>query len=138
MTDHQLLAKDRRVAASEVKWYFISDFYDGPISGLALFRGRIVRFCCFPEDVPEQRIYVLQELTEEELAEELRVKQKFELLVGTHGCFDADGKLLPPVIRSEESQKRFFEEEGPTQTSNPHPKDRPVIGWFDSKDPGAP
>src|SRR4030095_432824 len=106
-----LLANALRVSPEEVRWYFTADYYDGPISGLAIFRGRICRFCCFPEDIPSQHVYVLHELQPDELAEELRIKEKCEAYVGTHFSFDTDGKSLAHVVRSQDSWKRFYEEE---------------------------
>jgi hypothetical protein len=89
------LAGGLRIRPSDVRWHFIAAYFDGPISGLALFRGRLHRCCCFPEDIPEQHVYVLHELTPEELKEELRVKAKFESLVGTHWSFDNKSRSLP-------------------------------------------
>ncbi|HEY3320956.1 MAG TPA: hypothetical protein VGP72_10865 [Planctomycetota bacterium] len=124
-----ILTEALRVKSSEVRWHFIADYYDGPISGLAFFRERLYRFCCFPEDLPEQHIYVLHELSHEELKEELRIKEKFEALVGTHWSFDRDGNPLPPAVRPEESLKRFYDEEKFERSAEP--SDRPLVAWFD-------
>jgi len=124
-----LLTDALRVDPSEVRWHFVGDYYDGAISGLAYFRDRLYRFCCFPEDIPEHQVYVLHELAAEELAEELRIKAKFETLVGTHCSYDRDGKPLPGLLRSAESQKRFYDEEKFNRTADPW--DRPVVAWFD-------
>ena len=126
----KILAEALKVKRSEVLWHFTADYYDGPISGLAYYRNKLYRFCCFPEDVPEQHVYVLHELTPEELAEALRVKAKFETLVGTHWSFDTDGYPLPHVVRDESSWRRFYDEEG-IDRRRAEPTDRPVIAWFD-------
>jgi hypothetical protein len=124
-----ILTAALRVSPSDVRFHFIANYYDGPISGLAFFRGRIHRFCCFPKDIPDQHVYVLHELTPEELTEELRIKVKFETLVGTHWSFDAEGKRLPHALRSEESRQRFYDEEKPPVEVDP--RDRAVVAWFD-------
>jgi hypothetical protein len=121
-----------KIPAADVQWYFMSAYYDGPISGLAIYRGRILRFCCFPEDISKQTTYVLQELSEAELVEEKRVKRKFETMVGTHGCFDEQGELLPEFFGSDESRAQFFREEPPDSSRVPTPYDRPVVAWFDT------
>lgn len=118
-----------KVSRSEVRWHFIHDKYDGPIAGLAFFRDRLYRCCRFREAVSDHRVYVLQELTAEELAEELRVKAKFEMMVGTHWSFDDKGDPLPEVIQPESSCKRYSEEE---KYVEPDLWDRPVFGWFDT------
>src|SRR5262245_40912717 len=98
-----ILTEELRVNSSDVRWHFTADYYDGPIFGLAFFRERLYHFCCFPEDIPKHHVYVLQELTPDELTEELRIKTKFEALVGTHWSFDREGKPLPRVVRPRES-----------------------------------
>lgn len=124
-----LLDPALKVSSNDVRWYFITDFYDGPIAGLAFFRERVLRFCCFEEDVPYQRIYVLQELTEAELKEEKRLKAKFERKVGTHGCFDERGSLLPPFHASDDSCAQYFAEE--SHRVVPQPYDQPIVAWFE-------
>jgi hypothetical protein len=127
--DRSIILQDAlKVSRSEVRWHFIADYYDGPISGLAFFRDRLYRFCCFPEDIPEQHVYVLQELTPEERAEALRRKANFEEYVGTHWSFDNEGKPLPHIIRPHTLNKRFYDEEKPCR---PDLRDRPVVAWFD-------
>jgi len=124
-----VLAESLKIEASEVRWHFTADYYDGPISGLAFCRGRLYRFCCFPEDIPQHHVYVLHELTPEEMREELRIKEKFETLVGTHWSFDAEGRPLPHVQHPKELAQRFYDEE--KFDRRPDPRDRPIIAWFD-------
>lgn len=128
--DHARILTDAlRVTSSDVRWYFTADFYDGPISGLALFREQLYRFCCFPEDIPHQHVYVLHELTPEELTEELGIKAKFEAFVGTHWSFDKDGKRVPRILRPSELWHNFYDEKKLDRVFDP--RDRPVVAWFD-------
>jgi len=124
-----ILTDALKVSPSDVRWHFFANYYDGPISGLAFFRDRLHRFCCFPEDIPEYRVYVLHELAPEELTEELRIKAKFEKFVGTHWSFDREGKRLPRAVRPTESWKSFYDEEKSDRKVDPG--DRPVVAWFD-------
>ncbi|BCU75373.1 hypothetical protein [Luteolibacter sp. LG18] len=118
------------VDPGEVKWYFISDYYDGPIAGLAVFRGRILWFSCFEEDIAQHTLYVLQELSDEELEYEIEQKERFERMVGTHLSFDLSGEPLPRVTASEECQARYFREcEHERFFLGPLP--RPIVAWFD-------
>jgi hypothetical protein len=125
----KILTNALRVNSTDVRWYFIADYYDAPVSGLAFFREHLYPFNCFPEDFPEHHIYVLHKLTPEELTEELRIKAKFEALVGTHWSFDRDGKPSPRVVRPKELWKGFYDEE--TFGTRADPRDRPVVAWFD-------
>ena len=128
-----LLNPTLEISSNAIRWYFIQDYYDGPIAGLAIYQDQIYRFCCFQEDIPGQMIYVLQELTEPELAEGKRLKSKFERMVGTYGCFDEDGNPKPRFVASDDSKAQFFAEEiaGPV----PEPQDRPIVAWFDLANP---
>ena len=128
----QWLDPSLEVHHSEVRWYFIADFYDGPISGLAHYAGRVVGFCCFQEDIPDQQIFVLHELSALELGEELRVKAKFEALVGTHWSFNEVGEPLATQMRDETLTRRFYLEESPLPEA--FPESRPIIGWFSLAD----
>ena len=124
-----ILTPELRVRPDDVRWFFTADFYDGPISGLAMFRGRVCRFCCFSEDIPEQHVYVLHDLSGDELGKELRLKEKIENLVGTHFSFDEMGEPLPHVLRPQDLASRFYVEEPPRPS--PEPSDSGIIAWFD-------
>ena len=124
-----ILAEELRIDASEVRWFFAADFIDGPISGLAFYRENLYRFCCFPEDIPDPHVYVLHELTEDELSEELRIKAKFEALVGTHLSFDLSGRPLPRVLRSRDRWNDFYNTE--QIGGEIDPCSRPIFAWFD-------
>ncbi len=132
-----ILAPSLKIPARDVSWYFMADYYDRPISGLAIYQKRIFRFCRFEEDISRQSIYVLQELTAAELEEEVRVKRKFQQMVGTYGCFDEEGKLLPKFVGDDASRERFFSEESYDRTSKPSPFERPIIAWFDASEERA-
>lgn len=130
MTDRaSILIETLKVKSAAVHWHFIADYYDGPISGLAYYQKRLFRFCCFPEDIPNQHVYVLQDLTPDELVEELRIKDKFERLVGTHWSFDFDGKPLPSISRDKLLAGQFYDEESIVRERQP--SDRQIVAWFD-------
>lgn len=126
----QILTPEKKIACDQVRWYYITHFYDHPIHGLAQVRGEIYRFCCFPEDVPYQHIYVLHTLSAAELASALRDKAQFEESVGTFWSFDLDGLPLPKVWRSQESIQRYLAANKLLPAH--HPYDRDVVAWFDT------
>jgi hypothetical protein len=124
-----IFSESLRICAKAVTWYFIADYYDRPLAGLAYFRDRLYACYYFPTDLPQQQIYVLQELTAEELTEELRLKDKFEALVGTHWSFDRAGQPLPRILRPPALSQRFYQEE--QSAAREYLSDRPISGWFD-------
>ena len=125
----EILPEYLKISHDDFKWLFIADYYDGPISGLAIFEGRVVRFCCFPEDVASQSIYVFHELTQKELADELRQKTRFEEMVHTHWSYDGEGNALPSKTGSKEDTERYFQENPPTHKHDP--RDKPILAWVD-------
>lgn len=126
---HSILDAALEVPRTAFEWLYISDYYDGPIAGLAVFQDRIVRFCAFQEDIPRHDILVFQELDPDELEAELKEKERFERMVGTHWSFDGKGNALPDVRAPEELMRQFYEEAQPHPV--PKPTDRPIIAWVD-------
>ncbi|WP_372365355.1 hypothetical protein [Candidatus Uabimicrobium sp. HlEnr_7] len=126
---NQILLDSLKVDQTEIKWCFIANYYDGPISGLLHFEKAIYRFCCFEEDIPEQHVYVIQKLTLSELNRELEDKVKFENMVGTHNSFDENGQPLPKNTNAtKQSAKQYYDEQ--TKFKNPSPWDQQVVAWF--------
>ena len=62
----------------------------------------------------------------------LRVKAKFEVLVGTHWSFNEVGEPLSKQMRDETLTQRFYLEESPLPAVTP--ESRPIIGWFSLAD----
>jgi hypothetical protein len=121
------LDESLRVEFGEANWFFIADYYDGPISGLAYFRKTLHRFCCFPDDIPDHFVYVLHELSEAEQVELLRQKEKFEQMVGTHWSFDVDGQPLALVTLAPALSQQYYAEE---KYVSVWPDERPIVAWF--------
>lgn len=74
-------------------WY--SDYYDGPITGLAEYQGKKVWFNWF-EDAPltDLRIYNFHEMTDEEVEYEEADHQRFRDLIGKHCDYgDKEGSV---------------------------------------------
>ncbi|ABC31269.1 hypothetical protein O5O45_05680 [Hahella aquimaris] len=133
MDRDDLLVPTLKVDPKEIGWCFISNYYDAPIEGLVYFRGEIHRFCCFPEDVPDQKVFVVLELNPEEMEFQLKMKEKFERMVGTHWSYDENGNALPESSATPESAKQYYDSKQGEKYIGPY--DAKVIAWFDlSKD----
>jgi len=65
-----------------------SDYYDGPLSGMALYNGEHVWFDCNDDPFDGDRIYALYRLSTETKQELLRQHKLFEHHVGTHSNHD--------------------------------------------------
>lgn len=87
---------------TEIIW--VTNWYDGPISGLARLNERTVWF----DGDPYAGSWSLYALQSEEVAAELEAKSRFEELVGTHWSFDVPAEQR--VQRPRESQRAYFDE----------------------------
>jgi hypothetical protein len=128
---HAGLPAELKIHSDEVQWFFIENYYDGPISGLAIFKNQIVQFCCFQEDIPEHYIHVLHQLSADALSKAHHAKIKFETMVGTHWSFEMDGTPLAETYADELTAARYYEEARAEPVPVPQPGDKPMIAWFD-------
>lgn len=66
---------------------WLTDYWDGPLEGLATYEGRLHWFkveSFDADDPPSVRTYVLYPLSEDEAADEEALHQLFQEHVGTH------------------------------------------------------
>jgi hypothetical protein len=109
----------------------ISGYYDGPLSGLAEYDGRLwwyaVRDFAFDEEgTPDE--FVLYELSEAEVEAELEKQAQFREHVGTHWELDESGHRKPGVVRDQSSWSAFYDRYPPKD--QPTYKDHHPIGRF--------
>lgn len=125
-----MTAASQPVELEGVRLLFHTDWWDGPLTGLAEYQGREYFFDAVWDEAADDRTYprrlLLRTITDAEIAEEWRVHRPFEHLVGTHCC--AHDGVTERVMRSQSDQKKFFEMFPPTG-EKPY-ADRPVIGAF--------
>ncbi len=107
---------------------WVNDYYDGPISGMANFRGARYLFEMIDRGLiggeEEHRDYWLIALDEHQLQEEKEWHELFCQNVGTH--FDYTGRSsLPPRQVDMEAFYEPYKKRVP-----PNYKDNDVVGWF--------
>jgi hypothetical protein len=124
-----------QVSRDEVALVWASGYWDGPIDGLASFRGTPVWFCLAEEaEAPSGswfRRFCLVRLSAEQLAAEQARHEDFRRWVGTHFDYDDEGLRDPSAIRPQSDWPRFYvkypeNERGPGDIS-----DNEVLGWFE-------
>lgn len=123
-----ILDEHSQVNVNDVNWCFISDYYDGPIEGLLYYSDKVWKFCCFREDVPEQSVYVILRLSKDELENEIKSKQQFEKMVGTHWSYDVNGEKLPGFEASLKTQKEYYENKKESNEFTPYSHE--IEAWF--------
>jgi hypothetical protein len=125
--------KYSQIPHEDVRYLWFSDFWDGPMSGMALYNGQPYWF----EMVEENREYPngfyrrfgLFEMSPEEIEEETRWHNLFREKVGEHTTYNMEGKEVNAPMKPSEMWKEFYE---PYQ-KRPKPDylNHPVIGWFE-------
>ena len=123
-----ILQPEKEIDCSEINWCFISDYYDGPIEGLLYYKDKIWKFCCFREDVPEQSIYVILRLSDEELKHEINSKSRFEEMVGTHWSYDKNRERLPESGATIDTKNRYYESQTESEVYTPY--SHKIEAWF--------
>jgi hypothetical protein len=120
-----------RIDAKDLEPLWISDYYDGPLAGVALHSAR---FCSYllAEEEPEPwregwyRRYWLIQLTPDQEDEERQWHDLFRAHVGTH--WDHPVGTEPGRVKPREHHHLFYE---PYSKRKPMVlDDNDVIGWF--------
>jgi hypothetical protein len=125
-------AKYPQIQREAVRYLWYSDFWDGPMSGMALYNGQPYWFEMVEENEEDHGFYRrfgLFELSPEEIEAETRWHNLFREKVGDHTTFKADGKVLQGELKSREMWTEFYE----AYQKRPKPDylNHPVIGWFE-------
>lgn len=68
-------------------------YYDGPLSGMVLYEGRMCWFSTHDDPSLPKRRYFLYDLEDWEIRVVVTRHMEFEMLVGTHNCYHAPGKV---------------------------------------------
>lgn len=123
-----ILKSELEIEPTEIRWCFISDYYDGPVEGLLYYKNKVWKFCCFREDIPEQSIYVILKLSENEIKKEMEAKRKFEEMVGTHWSYDESRNNLPESGATSISSKKYYESKEKEDVVTPF--SHQIEAWF--------
>ncbi|HET6252257.1 MAG TPA: hypothetical protein VFE47_31515 [Tepidisphaeraceae bacterium] len=138
MTVASLRGSHVQIPFSQIEMISISDFWDGPLMGMAGYAGQVYWYNIIaPSDgeetanpgfdgFGEPRAFALFQLTEAQLREEQRWHSLFEEKVGTHwSCKrEARGELKPASMHRE-----FFEPA--SKRDRLDLRSATVVGWFE-------
>jgi hypothetical protein len=116
---------------TEVRKVWFSDWYDGPLTGVALHEGREYWFVMVTNDDGEQwdfepRVYVLHLLTGEQLAQAWEMHRSFAE-AGIPGCLHS-----PPCTVADAAGGEMLEalrDRWPPEHEDDY-MNTPAVGWF--------
>ena len=121
-----------RVERNDVRLLWHSDFWDGPRSGMLLYKGEECWFELFAEnDDPREwyRRFAILRLSFDQLAEEHRWHELFRRCVGTHTDYNHEEERTIGAVRPREFHAEFYDE-----YRKRTPRDFSlceVLGWFE-------
>jgi hypothetical protein len=123
-----------QIDPAELRLLWHADFWDGPRSGMLLYRGEECWFQVIAENEDEQanwyRRFLLLRLTPEQHAEECYWHQLFRAKVGVHTDY-VEQEPRPPVgfLWPQEHWHEFYEPY--RQRTPPDFSANEVLGWFE-------
>ncbi len=106
-----------------------NDFWDGPLSGVLAYQGRLRWFECCNFELAvdaEPRRYLIHDLTDAEVADEEKWHALFVEHVGDHWTLSEDGRRgsLKPEAESAKFYAPYSKRTPPDYATNP------ILGWF--------
>jgi hypothetical protein len=115
----------------EVRKVWFSDWYDGPLTGVALYGGREYWFVMVVDDDGEgwdfePRVYVLHRLTPEQLAQAWTMHRSFAA-AGIPGCLHSPACAVAGAADGE--MVEALRERWPPEREDDY-KNAPAVGWF--------
>ena len=123
-----------RIGFSEVRLLWYSDFWDGPRSGMLVYRGEQCWFQVIAENRDDEpawyRRFAVLRLTPEQHAEECRWHELFRTKVGVHTDYE-EPPQRPPVgyLWPREQWHEFYEPY--RRRTPPDFSANEVLGWFE-------
>ncbi len=125
-----------RVDLERVRLVSASDYWDGPLSGLAELDGKAVWFHFADEENEDDdddswyRRFFLVDLPPQRLAAAHALQAAFQRHVGTHFDYDgSDHERDPSRVRPQAEWRKFYEAH-PNETADSYVDCR-VVGWFE-------
>jgi len=108
-----------KVERGEIRILWADDYYDGPLSGMCLFKERMYYYHCVDdigahEEQAENswyRRYGLVELTNDEIKEAKARHALFRKYVGTHCDYDESGKGTCGITRPQKGWAGYYDKE---------------------------
>jgi hypothetical protein len=122
-----------RIDRAEVRLLWHADFWDGPHSGMLLYRAEECWFEVFAESEDDAagwyRRFAVLRLSLEQHAEELRWHELFRRCVGTHTDYGESEQRPAGALQPRERWAEFYD--AYNQRTPPDFSGNEVLGWFE-------
>ena len=122
-----------KVDFGETENIWVSDYWDGAISGMIEYQNELYWFEMTQENEEWKegewyRRFAILTLSKEQLEKELEVHEDFQRFVGTH----YDGKQLKTPPKLEEGKMNEFYDKHSEYVKSRRFEDNEVIGWMEN------
>jgi hypothetical protein len=134
ITNRENYLRAPRIARDEVRLLWHTDFWDGPRSGMLVYRGEECWFQVFAESEDDNsnwyRRFLVLRLTSEQHAEECRWHDLFRTKVGIHTDYDEQqGRPAEGFLWPRETWHEFYD--ASRERTPPDFSRNEVLGWFE-------
>lgn len=122
-----------QIERADVRLLWHHDFWDGPVSGMVLYRGAL----CWCQMVAENdadagdwyRRFAVIRLSDEQQTEEQRWHELFREKVGRHTDYDEEGQRLIGGLEPRDQWPAFYD--AYRERTPPDFSANEVMGWFE-------
>jgi hypothetical protein len=121
-----------RIERHDITLLWVSDFWDVPLTGMLLYQGRKYWFQTTEdprENEAAELIYLVIELTAEQLREKEYWHELFRQKVGTHWDYDEHGHSSLEGRKPQSTHHEFYD--AYKQRPKPDYSNNMVIGWLE-------
>jgi hypothetical protein len=122
-----------RIPRQDVKLLWHCGFWDGPLSGMLLYRGEMCWFAMIVENEDDDeswyRRFAVIGLTSDQVADEQYWHDLFRTYVGTHTDYGVDEQRMPGAVLSQSNWNAFYDRYN--ERAKPDYSTRPILGWFE-------
>jgi hypothetical protein len=124
------IEKIKKVDRDEVRLLWHVSYWDGPLTGLALYAGQKCWFQVVDPEA-ETRVAVLRSLTKDQLAGEEEDHRLFQEHVGMNTDYDSSGNREVGHLRPVETRQVYYSAATGAEASRQSYGANPIIGWFE-------
>lgn len=129
------LAAIPTVKLEDVKMLWHSGYWDGPLSGIAVYDGKKYWFEIVREimggnedEFYRTRLFALIKLSPEELAYEEENHERFRKYVGHHTDYDEEGKRAVGKVHPQSMHKKFYDNYKPDRNYD----NNEIVAFFEN------
>lgn len=113
------------------RWIWHCAYWDGPLSGPALYQNEVVWLECAAEGNHRRRRFLVIRFAPREWEAEQTRQQLFEDCVGHHNTYDPSGRVRRGHVHPQSRWTQYYEQYPPEWAKQRVAASGPVWGWVE-------